>query len=260
MKPVTRSSKANELSATQKLDVAWYPDFQGEWDARAFRARVLAVIGPNTRMLDIGAGRGATPHMQYKGLVAELIGTDVDEAVLQNEQVDRAFHTPDGSLNQLQSDYFDVVISKDVIEHIDDPKKFFGEVARVLKPGGVFIGKTPNGTHYVPIIARMTPLSLHKTFNKLRGRNVVDTFPTRYRANSRAALSRLAHGGGLEVVAVEFQEGRPEYLRFHPLTYFIGMVYERTVNALHLNALKAVIYVTLRKPVEDRSEPRSTLL
>jgi hypothetical protein len=49
---------------------------------------------------------------------------------------------------------------------------------------------------------------------------------------------------------VEFQEGRPEYLRFHWLTYFLGMAYERIVNALRLNALKAVIYVQLRKPVE----------
>lgn len=232
-----------------RLDAAWYPQCEDQWDARAFRQRVLAVIDPQTRMLDIGAGRGATPHMRYRGLVAELVGVDVDAAVLENDQVDRAVHTPDGLLSELDADYFDIVISKDVLEHVDDPDTFFREVARVLKPGGLFLAKTPNGTHYVPIIARLTPLSLHKTFNKLRGRDVVDTFPTRYRANSRGALTRLARASGLAVVAVEFQEARPEYLRFHPLPYFLGMAYERTVNALGLNALKAVIYVTLRKPV-----------
>jgi 2-polyprenyl-3-methyl-5-hydroxy-6-metoxy-1,4-benzoquinol methylase len=245
-------TQAANLSATQRLDAAWYPEFEGEWDARAFRQRVLKVIGPETRMLDIGAGRGATPHMQYKGMVAELVGVDVDPVVLTNTQVDRAVHTPDGLLTALESDYFDVVISKDVLEHVEHPDVLFAEIARVLKPGGLLLAKTPNGTHYVPVIARLTPLSLHKTFNKLRGRDVVDTFPTRYRANSRKALTRLATQSGLEVVAVEFQEGRPEYLRFHPLTYFVGMAYERMVNALGLNALKAVIfYVTLRKSVNS---------
>jgi SAM-dependent methyltransferase len=182
-------TQAANLSATQRLDAAWYPEFEGEWDARAFRQRVLKVIGPETRMLDIGAGRGATSHMQYKGMVAELVGVDVDPVVLTNTQVDRAVHTPDGLLTALESDYFDVVISKDVLEHVEQPDVLFAEIARVLKPGGLFLAKTPNGTHYVPVIARLTPLSLHKTFNKLRGRDVVDTFPTRYRANSRRALT-----------------------------------------------------------------------
>jgi SAM-dependent methyltransferase len=236
--------EAAQASVKTRLDAAWYPQCEDQWDARAFRQRVLAVIDSQTRMLDIGAGRGATPHMRYRGLVAEIVGVDVDAAVLENDQVDRAVHTPDGRLTELDADSFDVVISKDVLEHVDDPDTFFREVARVLKPGGLFLAKTPNSTHYVPIIARLTPLSLHKTFNKLRGRDVVDTFPTRYRANSRGALTRLARASGLEVVAVEFQEARPEYLRFHPLPYFLGMAYERTVNAL-----KAVIYLTLRKPV-----------
>jgi len=241
--------EAANTSLKTRLDIAWYPQCEDQWDARAFRQRVLAVVNPQTRMLDIGAGRGATPHMRYRGLVAELVGVDVDPAVMENEQVDRAVHTPDGRLMELEADYFDVVISKDVLEHVEDPDTFFREVARVLKPGGLFLAKTPNGTHYVPIIARLTPLSLHKTFNRLRGRDVVDTFPTRYRANSHGALTRLARANGLEVVALEFQEARPEYLRFHPLPYFLGMAYERTVNALGLNALKAVIYLTLRKPV-----------
>jgi SAM-dependent methyltransferase len=236
--------EAAQASVKTRLDAAWYPQCEDQWDARAFRQRVLAVIDSQTRMLDIGAGRGATPHMRYRGLVAEIVGVDVDAAGLENDQVDRAVHTPDGRLTELDADSFDVVISKDVLEHVDDPDTFFREVARVLKPGGLFLAKTPNSTHYVPIIARLTPLSLHKTFNKLRGRDVVDTFPTRYRANSRGALTRLARASGLEVVAVEFQEARPEYLRFHPLPYFLGMAYERTVNAL-----KAVIYLTLRKPV-----------
>ena len=46
---------------------------------------------------------------------------------------------------------------------------------------------------------------------------------------------------------LEYEEGRPEYLRFNGLTYLIGFLYERTVNTLNLNGLKVSLYVTMRK-------------
>jgi 2-polyprenyl-3-methyl-5-hydroxy-6-metoxy-1,4-benzoquinol methylase len=235
------------MTLKSKLDRLWYPEHQDEWDGRAFRERILAVLTPQARVLDIGAGRGATPHMHFKGMAAEVAGVDVDDAVLKNPQLDRAVHSPDGALSAFEDSYFDLVISKDVLEHLVDPATYFREVRRVLKPGGLFMGKTPSGSHYVTIIARLTPLSFHKAFNRMRGREVEDTFPTMYRANSRGALARWAKEAGLTLVRVDFQEGRPEYLRFNPVTYFCGLLYERTVNLLGLDPLKAVIYVTMRK-------------
>lgn len=241
------------MTVKRTLDKLWYPEYQDEWDGRCFRDRILRYITPSTHMLDIGAGRGATSHMQFKGLVAEVIGTDIDEAVTGNSHVDRAIHTPDGTLRGVEDGSCDVAVSKHVLEHVSDPVAFFREISRVLKPGGIFLALTPNGSHYVPIIARITPLWFHRFFNKLRGRETVDTFPTLYRANSQRALKRWAAASGLELISVEFQEGRPEYLRMSPITYFLGMIYERVVNGLALNALKCVIYVTMRKPGANTS-------
>jgi SAM-dependent methyltransferase len=44
----------------------------------------------------------------------------------------------------IESDRFDVVISFQVIEHIQDDKAYMSEIHRVLKPGGKFIFTTPN--------------------------------------------------------------------------------------------------------------------
>lgn len=65
-------------------------------------------------------------------------------------------------------------------------------------------------------IARLTPHAFHGWVVRWRGRGRAadDVFPTRYRANSPAAIRRLAAGAGLEVVRIELIEGRPEYLRF----------------------------------------------
>lgn len=41
------------------------------------------------------------------------------------------------------SNYFDVVLSSDVLEHVSDPEDAFKEIARILKPGGKFIFTVP---------------------------------------------------------------------------------------------------------------------
>jgi SAM-dependent methyltransferase len=104
------------------------------------------------------------------------------------------------------------------------------EIERVLKPGGVFLFKTPNRWHYMPTIARFTPHGFHQFVNKIRGRAVVDTFPTQYRANSKSDIRRLALQTGFMLESLERIEGRPEYLRMTGFTYLMGATYERLVN------------------------------
>ncbi len=45
----------------------------------------------------------------------------------------------------IPSESFDLAVSVEVLEHVQDDEKFVSEVCRVLKPGGRFIMTTPNG-------------------------------------------------------------------------------------------------------------------
>lgn len=47
--------------------------------------------------------------------------------------------------SELESESFDMVVSVEVLEHVEEDAKFIREVHRVLKPGGKFIMTTPNG-------------------------------------------------------------------------------------------------------------------
>src|SRR5262249_37754350 len=160
---------------------------------------------------DLGAGAGIVPQMNFRGLAAHVCGVDLDPRVVTNPALDEGRIA---NVEQLPygNDRFDIVFSDNVLEHLTEPARVLGEVARVLRPGGVFVFKTPNKWHYMPTIARLTPHRFHQWFNRLRGRAQTDTFPTRYRANSERDIQRLAASAGLLVERVELIEGRPEYL------------------------------------------------
>ena len=89
-----------------------------------------------------------------------------------------------------------MVFADNVMEHLANPYKVFKELSRVLKPDGLLLFKTPNRSHYMPLISRLTPLSFHKFINKIRGRST-DTFPTHYLVNSRFKLQNWLRELGL---------------------------------------------------------------
>ena len=217
-------------SLTEKMDRRFYPDCGTNWDDTMFRERILHHLVSNSVVLDLGAGAGIVPAMDFRGHASRICGIDPDPRVKENPFLDEGVIT-DGVSIPYGDATFDVVFSDNVLEHLADPISVFREVARVLKPGGIFLFKTPNRTHYMPLISRLTPHSFHRYINRKRGRESEDTFPTYYRANSRADIERIAAASGLTVVAVDLIEARPEYLRMFAATYLAGLAYERLVNA-----------------------------
>ncbi|OHB69064.1 MAG: hypothetical protein A2V70_11545 [Planctomycetes bacterium RBG_13_63_9] len=120
---------------------------------------------------------------------------------------------------------------------------------RILKPGGCFLAMTPNFSHYIALIASVTPTWFHKWYNSLRGVEEEDTFPTFYRMNTKRALVRAFAGAGLELGWVRRLEAQPNYLILTVPTFLIGALYERTVNSTDLlSPLRSVIFCRFVKP------------
>lgn len=235
------------------LDRKFYPDFQSNWDDLMLRARVLEALRPGDCMLDIGAGAGIVEHMNFKGFARKVVGIDLDERVLENPWLDESY-VGDATSTPFADNTFDIIICDNVMEHIAEPAAFVSEVRRILKPGGIFMGKTPNKFHYMPLIARFTPTSFHRFYNKLRGRETEDTFPTLYKLNSRGDVERHFGGAGFRIESFELIEGRPEYLRISPITYVFGILYERLVNAIGLlRYFSILLIVSVRLTEPDQS-------
>jgi SAM-dependent methyltransferase len=229
------------------MDHHWYPSFAANWDDELLRSEILRVMKPHHHVLDIGAGAGIVGQMNFKGVAARICGVDLDERVLENPYLDEGRVGKAETLPYPDAT-FDVAFADNVLEHLDDPLRVFREIARVLRPGGYFLAKTPNRWHYMPIAASATPHWFHAWYNGLRGRHESDTFPTRYKANSVARVRDLAHHAGFEDEFVATYEGRPEYLRLAAPAYAIGCLYERLVNRFDvLKNARILLVAKLRK-------------
>lgn len=230
------------------IDQKFYLGFQANWDDKLFREQIIEHLKTPLDVLDLGAGSGIVSQMNFKGIAGHVCGIDPDERVLNNPYLNEgkiAF----GEDVPYADESFDLIFADNVLEHLPNPEKVFSEVRRLLRPGGMFLGKTPNKWHYMPLIARLTPHWFHQWINKWRGRVGEDVFPTRYQANSVSDVEKHAITAGLEVNRIDLIEGRPEYLRMSFLTYIPGLIYERLVNRFEFLArFRILLIVELRKP------------
>lgn len=170
-----------------------------------FYTRINALVDDKSRVLDFGAGRGLwavepMPAMsrrlrRLKGRVAEVVGTDVDDAVLTNDTLDSAHVVPVGDPLPFPDASFDMVIADYVLEHVgeSEAQDVADEIMRVLKPGGWLAARTPNKWGTTGIGARIIPNALHvRLLKRLQpGRKAEDVFPVRYEMNTRRDLRRL---------------------------------------------------------------------
>lgn len=107
------------------------------------------------RVLDLSCGSGYGTHMiakERKNVIDEVIGVDIDEEIIVYARATyyhpkSSFHIADATdptlVNQLGT--FDVILSFETLEHIENEQAILENYNRLLKPGGVLIVSTPFG-------------------------------------------------------------------------------------------------------------------
>jgi SAM-dependent methyltransferase len=204
-------------------------DFRGMYDR--LQDAIERYARPTDVVLDAGCGSGRVFQHRLAGRVRRVVGVDVTDEPRSNANIDDALKANLGAL-PLRDAKFDLIVMSHVAEHLTQPEAVFRELARVLQPGGRLLLLTPNRWHYVPLVARLVPYRLHVAFNRWRGVDARDVFPTAYRANTAGRLRVLARAAGLTVEQLDQFETEPEYLAFHIAPYALGVAYERAVNRL----------------------------
>ncbi|MBD2388195.1 class I SAM-dependent methyltransferase [Cylindrospermum sp. FACHB-282] len=123
------------------------------WDdirAKELTRHIMAAIFPTNEstILEIGCGSGGSAS--YINECQEYIGTDLSEIAVSQANIAYSkkpnfkFIAMDALKLQFEQDRFDVVIAREVIEHLPNPIDCIKEVFRVLKSGGIFVVTSPN--------------------------------------------------------------------------------------------------------------------
>ncbi|MBN1522738.1 MAG: class I SAM-dependent methyltransferase [Candidatus Aureabacteria bacterium] len=213
----------------------------------AFFNRVNSLLDPSFVVLDIGCGRGAYAKDKVflrknlrilRGKVDKVIGIDVDPSARKNQFIDE-FRLIENDSWPVEQDSVDLAVCDNVLEHIENPDKFFSEVCRVLKNGGYLCIRTPNRWSYISIAARLIPNKYHHKVTSAvqEDRQEEDVFPTFYKCNSIGKLKRIMAKNQFDCVVYGY-EAEPSYLSFSRIAYFFGVLHQRLAPGF----LKAVIF------------------
>lgn len=213
----------------------------GPWDPSYLNGTVALLeafdlaldrVGGESRVLDVGCGREDcyAKKMRFGSKISSLIGIDIRQDL--NRSLDLAVRASVYALPFAPAE-FDVAFSDFVLEHLEEPAHALAEIARVLRPGGRFVFRTPNLYHYVPVAAlllRKMGYQPDKRFSADGGRHEV--FPTFYKANTYHRLVSLAESSGFLVEEMIFADGGPHYLEFFLPFYLGGVAHQYLVNRI----------------------------
>lgn len=124
------------------------------------------------RILDIGSGTGHLIHglsAVSKGCVAlDIEPESLGHIYSKNPNIvcissDVHYGLP------FKKDSFDVVIASELLEHLNEPRRFYEEVRRVLKRNGILILTTPNSDNLTYKLFRLCPKPMAVSLAKRAG-------------------------------------------------------------------------------------------
>lgn len=233
--------------------------FKTEWRTPVFRDLILAeyqrsgIEKSRATLLDIGCGRGFDLEQgiqrELADGVAQYIGVEPDAEIPVNSFIAPVYR----SLFEdapIEPDSVDIAFAVMVLEHLPEPQRFWDQLHRVLKPGGIFWGFTVNGDHpFARISSTAGKLGIKDAYlDWVKGRgpeNRHENYPTFYRANTETALREQTKAFS-SLIVLDFK--RPRELEWYlpkPLQGLAG-AYDTVAGVTGLTA-GAVLAVRVRK-------------
>lgn len=131
-------------------------------DATLLNLREITKGDNNQLLVDFGCG-----DMPYKNVIEPMVGKYLGVDLDLNPKAEH--HIDFDSKTTLPDNYCDIILSNQVLEHVDSPAGYLQEAYRILKPGGSMIITTHGYWYYHPTpndYWRWTSAGLRKTIEK----------------------------------------------------------------------------------------------
>lgn len=194
-----------------------------------------AMVDKNAILVDFGCG-----DMPYRPILEPLVSQYIGVDLACNPQ---ATHLIDfDSKTTLPDNYADIILSNQVLEHVDSPEGYLQEAIRILKPGGKLLLTTHGYWYYHPTpndYWRWTSAGLKKIIQQ-----------TKFKIESFEGIMGLS-ASGLQLLQDAFLLKLPKML--HPPFALIMQGLIRLCDRMHSSEQRnrdASLYVVLaQKPV-----------
>ncbi len=217
-------------------------------------AEVERRLKPTSTVLDIGCGRTAPMLTALRGKARALVGIDLVDFTAKETDLD-LYQNNIGDMRDIADSSIDIAYSRAVMEHINNPDEAFAEIARVLKPQGVYIFVTPSIHDYGTLIARLVPNRFHgKIVSAVEGRAQEDVFPTVYASNSLKTVRKQVAKAGLILGEGRYIGQYPSYFMFNRVLFWLGSIYQKMIEKYELTQpLQGWMYCVVEQP-ESRDQ------
>lgn len=243
-----RPARGARRRLAERLKARWFDEADHPY-VHLERA-VERLLAPEHVLLEVGCGRDAELLRRFEGRARELVGLDPADFGAAAQRPGVRLVRADLARTGLQDSSVDLMYSRAVMEHVEEPAAAFREIHRILAPGGHYVFLAPNLGDYTTWIAKLVPNRFHARIVRLtEGRDERDTFPAYFRCNSARALRRLCRTAELELASVQYLGQYPSYFLFDPLLFSVASAYEKLISRFHaLRFLRGWLLVDVGKP------------
>ncbi|MCG9891890.1 MAG: methyltransferase domain-containing protein [Thermosynechococcaceae cyanobacterium MS004] len=160
-------------------------------------------------LIDVGCGSGQLWHY-INQKCDHYIGVDINQYDGFPEEAHFFAHNFDNGQIPLNTASADVVVSVETIEHLENPRAFVRDLARICKPEGFVIVTTPN---QLSLLSKLTML-LKNEFNAFQ--EAPGLYPSHITALLEIDLRRIFIECGLADIDVKYtDDGRIPFTSMH---------------------------------------------
>lgn len=212
----------------------------------SFRKLAARTITPNTLVLDAGCGKRSV--IGEENLRTKFtVGAEASfEDIAVNSGADVRVVASLYSL-PFKKGVFDLIICRNVIEHLENPGMVFREFLRIMKADALGLVRTPNISNPITFLSAILPLSVRgwvkrNLFHDEKG----DTFPTYFKCNSGLSLADALNKTGFKLEFIAY-DGLMAYFNFSTLILTLIVLFEKITDVFCLRWLKMWIIISFRK-------------
>jgi SAM-dependent methyltransferase len=225
------------------------PDIHAVYES--FVATYLSTLPAGAKVVDVGGGRKCdfakyrSPRSGIKLIAVDIsaeeleFNTDVDE--MRVADVTRELPFDDEEV--------DLIVSRSVLEHLQNSESFIAHSARTLKRGGYAIHVFPSKYAPFAMINRLLPHPISKWLLHILipGSEGRLGFRAYYDRTYKSGMKRVLEKHDFKIIDIKVNYYQAEYFNFFVPLFVLNVLYELIVYGLRLENLGASVLVVARK-------------